>query len=476
MQSVKSITPKKINTLRCLLGLVPVLISGLANQVSAQDNSPYSRYGIGDLVPPTNITTRGMAGVSAGFTDFRTINLNNPAAYSSFQAAKEAKTNKLTSGRAILDIGVNVESRTLREPSSSKKFTASNALFSYVQVGLPVKKNWGISFGLRPVSRISYNMYRIERLKDPNTGNNIDSAITTYNGDGGMYQASLGTGFALFSKVRSDKGDLEEKLSLGFNFGYKFGKKDYSTRRAFYNDSVNYAAANYETKTTFGNLYFDAGLQYTVPLTKFKVLTIGAFGNLGQNMNGKQDLIRETYIFDTRLGNIRLDSVFEDKDVAGKIKLPASFTVGFMLQKYAVINKEGGWTIGVDFNMQNWGSYRYYGQKDSVRNKWEVRAGGEFRPVPRRNYFSNVAYRFGIIAGPDYINAGGGTLNQLAGSFGLELPLRVSPQARNQNTTISLAFEYGRRGGSSNLLRENTFRFSVGFSLSDVWFIKRKYD
>ncbi|MCX6318191.1 MAG: hypothetical protein NTW29_12930 [Bacteroidetes bacterium] len=449
-----------------------------SQSVSAQDNSPYSRYGIGDLVPSTNITTRGMGGITAAYADMLTINFNNPASYASFFAIRESKTKKLSSGRAILDIGVNMDSRTLREKSTNAKFVASNALFSYVQVGLPIKKDWGVSFGLRPVSRISYNMFRTERLKDPLTGLPIDSAYTTFTGDGGSYLVSMGTGFSVFSKVYTDsaKNGMEEKLSIGFNAGYMFGKKDYSTRRSLINDTVEYNSANYETKTTFGNIYLNAGIQYARPLKNKMMLTVGAFGTLGQKMNAKQDVLRETYLFDATLGNVRLDSVSDTKDVAGKIEIPASITVGFILQKFAVLNKEGGWLFGVDFNMQNWGNYRYYGQRDSVKNKWEIKAGGEFRPVPKRNYFSNVTYRFGVFGGPDYIKVGNQKLGVLGGSFGLGLPLKYSRQAPNQNTLINLAFEYGKRGNSNNILRENLFRFSVGFSLSDIWFIKRKYD
>ena len=39
----------------------------------------------------------------------------------------------------------------------------------------------------------------------------------------------------------------------------------------------------------------------------------------------------------------------------------------------------------------------------AVRDKWELRAGAQLRPVPKANYFSNVAYRAGAFFGPDYI-------------------------------------------------------------------------
>ncbi|MGH2552406.1 MAG: hypothetical protein ACRDEB_01750 [Chitinophagaceae bacterium] len=447
--------------------------------VFSQDNSPYSRYGIGDLTPTSNIIGRSMGGISAGYTDVIAINFNNPASYSSFQTYYEAKSRKLTSGRVVLDVGLDFESRSLREAAPAKKFVAGNALFSYLQLGMPLNKNWGLSFGLRPLSRVSYKISKNEILKDPITGLPIDSAITLYSGTGGAYLVSFGSGFNLFSKLRANN-KMEEKLSVGFNAGYVFGEKDYSTKRSFINDSVEYYQANFETQTNFHNLYLNAGVQYKLPLDSSKriSLTVGAFGKLGQQLNASQDILRETFFVDDNLGQVRLDSIYDQRNIKGKIYLPASFTIGFVAQKPIIIEKdrkEGGWMFGMDFTMQNWSKYRFYGQADSVKNSWEIRIGGQINPIPKRNYFSNVTYRAGLFMGPDYINVGQ-KLSRFGGSFGMGLPVAVSRQAPNQFTLINVAFEYSKRGNNNNILRENMFRFSLGFSLSDLWFGKRKYD
>ncbi len=482
MQLVKLITPKRINTLRVKLAAFLILFFSAFQPAFSQDNSPYSRYGIGDLVPPTNINSRGLGGLSAAFNEPLSINFSNPASFSSFQTDKELKSNKLKSGRAILDVGINLENRTLKDPAFAERFTASNALFSYVQVGVPLKQNWGLSFGLRPISRISYKIRRRELLYDPITSQRIDSAETLFSGSGGSYLASMGTGFSLFKRLKKDKSGKEiigeEKLSVGFTAGYLFGEKDYSTKRTIFNDTLSsdyYNQANYQTTTNYGNLNFSAGIQYKVPLKKNLMLTLGAYGAWGQTVNASQDVLRETFIYDASIGEVRLDSVSDKRNVKGKIDLPSSITAGFVLQKYTVINKEGGWLIGVDFAQQSWDKYRFYGQIDSVQSKWEIRVGGQLNPIPKRNYFSNIAYRFGFFMGPDYIKVGK-KLNQIGGSFGLGLPLATTRQAPNQATLINLAFEYGKRGNNSNLLSESLFRVSLGFSLSDFWFIKRKYD
>ena len=343
-----------------------------------------------------------------------------------------------------------------------------------MQVGIPLRQNWGLSFGLRPVSRISYKIGKLDFINDPITGQPIDSAYTENNGDGGSYLASIGTGFTVFRKLSS--GIETQNLSLGVNTGYFWGKKDYSTRITLLNDSIDYYRGNFQTRTNYGNVYFNAGLQYKVRLSEKKrtYLTFGANGNWEQKLNGKQDIIRETYVVDPSQGNVRLDSVRVLSDIEGEIIFPASLTIGLMYEKLPQ-PKQAGWIIGLDFIQTKWDDYRFYGVKELVADKWELRLGAQLRPVPGKNYFSNVAYRAGFFTGPDYIKAAG-DITQTGISLGFGLPVSISRQAPNQATFVNLAFEYIKRGGNDDLLKENLFRISLGFSLSDIWFIKRKYD
>jgi hypothetical protein len=473
MQLVKLITRKRINTLAAFSSLILILSFSVSTPAFSQDNSPYSRFGIGDLVPKAHVTNRGMGGITAAYSDIISINSSNPASYSAFQSWIEAKSKKIQSGRAILDVGVNYDSRTLQEPGNPEKFTSNNVLFSYLQLGVPIKQNWGLVFGLRPVSRTGYRIVSRTRLVNPLPPfNTIDSAQTLYEGTGGTYRATIGTGFAIFKK---EKHKQEEKLSIGLNTGYMFGNKDYSTRRVFANDSVDYYKANYETKANYGNLYFDAGIQYKLPLNNKLSLTIGASGAWAQKLNATQDVLRQTFDYDANGDTLQVDSVYFSANQKGKIELPSTFTIGFVLQKPALTLKESSWLIGVDFSKTNWSKYKYYGQTESLRDVWEIKVGGQFTPIPKKNYFSNVAYRFGFFTGPDYVNAGQ-KLTQTGGTFGMGLPLANRGGLTQQFTMLNLAFEFSKRGNNNNLLKENMFRISAGFSLSDLWFGKRKYE
>jgi hypothetical protein len=296
----------------------------------------------------------------------------------------------------------------------------------------------------------------------------FDSVSTLNEGDGGAYLASVGTGFRI------------KNFSFGINSGYMFGRKDYSARRSIINDTVIYNSGNFQTKTNYGNIYLGGGIQYLMRLNRDSstYITFGAFGNLKQKLNATTDSLRETYYYDGSVGNVRIDSVYERTNSKGKIDYPASFTVGFVIQNAPKTTSKGSWLVGVDFNYTKWSDYRFYGQSDSVQNKWELRVGGEIRPsidAARKSYFGNVAYRAGFFIGPDYIKVKE-KLPVFGASFGLGLPLRNFNRLNNQFSMINVAAEYIKRGNNKNLLKENMFRISVGFSLSDLWFIKRKYE
>ena len=473
MPSAKLTMLKRINELRHRSAVgkfrftFPVLgLMLTAGAVQAQDNSPYSRFGLGDLVPNTNVNMRAMGGVSAGYKDILSINYSNPATFGSFQTFRVPGAKKISNGRAILDIGINMESRTLKDPLTSETFTASNALFSHVMIGVPLKPNWGLSFGLRPMTRVSYK--QIDLFKS-----SIDSTQIQSQGDGGTYLASLGTGWRFrLSNAQS--------LSVGVGSGYLFGRTDYSRRVSILNDSLAFTSGNYQTRTSYGALYANAGLQYDIRLDTAKqlFLTLGAYGNLKRDLGGSRDNITETYFFNPDAGNTRIDSVRVTSGVNGDVTYPASYTVGFLLEKRFSSAKAGTWMFGVDLVQSKWSEYRNFGQTDpNVQDKWEVRAGGEVKGPYSRNYFGNVAYRAGFFVGRDYLKIVGRQLPLWGASLGFGLPIIPrSSQAANQATMLNLSFEYSKRGNNNNPLSENMFRVSAGFSLSDIWFNKRKYE
>jgi hypothetical protein len=422
----------------------------------SQENSPYSRYGIGNLVPGGNVLNKGIAGISAGIADPATVNFINPASYSNLVYT-------------TLDVGIQVDSRTLKSQDPVGKFTANNAFIPYLQLGIPLlngnkkaalhRVSWGMNFGLRPLSQIDYKISSASRL------NNIDSVLALYEGNGGVNQAFAGMGLKI------------KNFSLGFNVGYLFGNRDYSTRLIFLNDTALYYKSNSATQTNFGGLSFNGGIQYIINLKnktkdQHNILRLGAYGNLKQTYNATRDVLRETFEYNSNTENPdKLDSVYEQNGEKGKVQLPATFGLGFSVEKEHLL-------YGVDFEMTNWDDYRFYGEKDLVKNSWIVKAGFQYFPATTQSkkYWNFVKYRAGFYFGPDYITAGN-KLPQYGVSIGAGLPLKLKRSFyETQYSVMNLAVEYGNRGNNNNNIRESILRISVGFSLSDIWFRRYKYD
>ena len=420
----------------------------------SQENSPFSRYGIGNLVPSGNILNRGMGGISAGFSDLTTVNFINPASYSNLLYT-------------TFDVGAQYDSRIIKSGNPTQSFTSNNAIISYLQFGFPLlngnKKarrdsiSWGLNFGLRPVSKINYNIEKNSRLP------NIDSLNAIYEGSGGVNEAFIGTGIRI------------KKLSLGVNVGYTFGNKNNSTRLTFINDSINYLKSNSATNTSFGGIFLQAGIQYVFNENykniKKPIIRLGAYGKLQQTTTGSQDILRETFLYNSNTGNPdRLDSVYDQSGVKGKVVLPASYGIGFTVEKQHLL-------YGVDFEMTNWNKYSFYGQPDVIKNNWTAKAGIQYYPIASgtRKYWNFVKYRAGVYFGPDYITADN-NLPLYGITLGAGLPLKLKRAFyENQYSIMNVLFDYSRRGNNSNSVRENIFRIGVGFSLSDVWFVRSKY-
>ncbi|HRB63003.1 MAG TPA: hypothetical protein PLL63_00260 [Niabella sp.] len=448
-----------------------ILFIATCLNASAQDNSPYSRYGLGNQAPTTNVANRGMGGIAAAYNDVYTVNYANPSSYAFFQSNQEANSKKLNSGRVTFNIGADAIGRTLTDQKAQAKFTSTNIVFSHVMMGVPLRKNWGMAFGLRPLTSIYYKIQDNGPKFDPHSGKLIDSTNTLYEGQGGVYLGSVGTGV----KFKTGKSQY---LSLGVNAGYMFGSKDYNSRISFINDSIRYASGNFESKLGIKGFYFDAGMQYHFKANDKIFVGVGAYGNWKQKINTNNNSVSETYSYSSDAGYVSIDTAYHNSNDKGSLIYPSSVTAGISIQKANIEGNEAGWLIGADFTRNNWNKFRLNGERDlAIKSNWQAKFGAEFRPAAKKSYLSSTLYRVGFYTGPDYIYAKQTEIPVYGVTAGVGLPLfNYNMQARYQASMINLGFEYVKRGNKSNILSENLYRLSVGFSLTDLWFIgKTKY-
>lgn len=413
----------------------------------SQVNSPYSRFGIGDLYNSRNVHSKAMGGLASPIRDIQSVNFINPASYSGI-------------GFVTFDVGIEAEFRALVNEAKTERFESSNMIFNYVAMGVPLLKDkkkentlWGMAFGIRPLSRIRYDIISGDRTPG------IDSTLTEFQGNGGLYRAFLGTGFRVGG------------LSLGVNAGYIFGQKDLSTYRSFVNDSVPYYTAGFTQRTSINSFAADAGLQYEVKLSKNTSLRLGATGYLGGDVRAERERIAQTIFFNS-FGAVDSIDVVSRQTTKGNYSLPAGYSVGLALERS---NK---YMVGAEYETSKWSELTNFGANAMMGDVTMLRVGAQLIPdvMSVRSYFKQVAYRVGFFSGKDYVIIDGKQLPSWGFTLGAGLPIRRYNVYSTQFNTINFSFEYGRRGGVENPYFERYFRLNFGLALSDVWFIKRQYD
>ncbi len=432
----------------------------------AQENSPYSRYGLGDYFQGQHIISRSMGGLAAAYADGlsnnngQSINFANPASYSNIYMM-------------AYDIGLTIDSRTLKSVNPDGKFTSNNFTPSYFALGIPLnkKRGLGLAFGLKPLSRINYSITDEGRAAG-------DSIIHAYQGSGGLNELFIGVG-------KRWKG-----FSLGFNTGVRFGRKEISTLTTFINDTVSYEKSKSGSVSNFSSFFLSGGTQYefvvktkNTPDTKTierYLVRLGLTGNLGSNMKATQDIERSTFYYNANGVITQIDSVYAQQNIKGVIVMPSSYAAGITLRKTTQAPRGlfDIWSLGAEYTATQWSKYRYFEQADQLSNSWMFKVGGSVSPDPvsGRSYWGAVNYRFGFFMGKDYVNPDGNGLKMIGGSFGMGIPIRKWNSYNNQFAIVNTSLQFGKRGDSKNNVTEGFFRLSFGLSLSDIWFIPRRYD
>ncbi len=423
----------------CLFGVIVLS----AKNAAAQDNTPYSRFGLGELARSQNAISLGMGGVAQAYADAQSVNFLNPASYSNLQLV-------------TFDVGLNGGVRRLSNKENNSR--AGFGTLSYLQLGLPLSRKWGMNIGLRPMSRVAYNITQgedktfFDTLKVP--------VVHQYEGSGGLYQVYVGTGYGI------------GKFSIGVNVGYLFGNVTNSTKE-LYPATSNILPSKHSRRTSYGSFFYTLGVQQTINLTKDLELSLGATGSFQQKLTGRREQMRETLYYSASSNEYDTqDTVDYQKGVRGDIIYPQQLGGGIMLTK---TNK---FALGADFTTAQWSKFRNYGAPDSTQNSWKLSVGGQFIPNAESftGYWNKVTYRLGGYYGKDYIKLGNKSMNQMGFSIGAGFPVRRIMPAIYQFSMINAAFEIGTRGDAGVSMKETFYKLTLGFTLSDRWFIKTKYD
>jgi hypothetical protein len=401
-----------------------------------QINSPYTRFGLGNLVENgLDPRTTAMGDIYYGLRSNSLINTANPASYTAFDSVS------FVFDAGLFGMIVNLQTANMTDHGDYMSL-------SHLMFGFPVTHWWKTSLGVLPFSYVGYDIYNTE------TSDTTPSVLNVYRGSGGLDQLYWGNAF-----------QLGKKLSVGFNIKYMFGSIVRS-RGINFPDSIEMKNTLIKESIRPRDVYGEIGVQYKTKLSKDLFLVVGAVFGPQVNINSKATFLTTTYFGDINSTQLSYDTVDFRPNEKGSFVLPIRTGGGF------TVGKEGKWLAGADYSWQNWEKFTYYGLSDSLANRWNIAVGGEYIPDSRStsSYTEKMTYRAGFHYGKTPLYLKGQHIDELGLSFGFGMPIKKS------KSSVNFSFLFGKRGTIQyGLIKENFFRFTVGVNVFENWFFKSKY-
>lgn len=403
------------------------IMGAVAANAQSSTNSPYTRYGLGELSDQAFAHNAAMGGIGYALRSSEQINVMNPASYSAVDSLS-----------FMFDIGMGLKSSNYQE--NGYKTNAKNASFDYLAMQFRLHPRVGFAVGFTPYSNVGYKFSRTSDIE-----NSDDVTLTnTFYGDGGLQQIFGGIGFKIL-----------DNLSIGANVGYLYGEIDYQTLATLSNGG--------DQTTTYNNISINSyianfGLQYTQKLSKTDKVTLGLVYGLGHDLKST-----ETKGIQVTDGSSY--SELTEETIKDSYGIPSTFGAGLTWQHKQNL------TVGADYTLQQCENVKYDNSTDFYKNRTRIGAGIEYMPsLYGRNYLSRIRYRAGAYYSSSYMK-----LPEYDGpkewgvSAGFGLPLHLF----QRNTVLSITGQYVRVLPSvKGMLSENRFVLKLGLTFNEHWFMK----
>jgi len=396
----------------------------------AQVNSPYSRYGIGELEYSYSARRAGMGGLGVAVDDNAFISMLNPAAWHSINLTR-------------IELATYFHGNFVKD--QNQKSFYSGGYLSGFSFAFPVSKANGIAIamGLIPLSKVAYET----KIQVLNPTTQVEEYSLDYSGDGGLSKVYVGTSYTLPFDV-----------SLGATLDYNFGTLAYHSKM------------NYPNSTTQNSSF----------TSEYKIKGLGGtFGLISQNLN--EHLFKSDNIQDFRLGvavsfiskmnadtsftkigayvNDTLSQGITSMNIPPRVTIGASAKLSPRTQLYA------------DFLFQKWADYSISGNTNTnLQNVSKVSFGIEFKNSAQAYSLSDlIIWRGGFSYGNTPYKINGTSINELSVSAGVSLPF-------SKENYLDLSLQYISRGTTDpGLLKENTIKLGATVSLGELWFVRQDY-
>ncbi len=405
-------------------------------------NSPYSRFGLGNLKEASQGFNKGMGGVALGFRDGGLLNKQNPASYSAIDSLA-----------FIFDLGMSLQSSKFK--SGGNSVNTLNTSLDYIHAGFRLRSGIGFTFGFMPYTSMGYNFSEKKKLSNDFISGNSREYVNQYLGNGGIHEVFVGLGWNPFAD-----------LSIGANIGYIWGGYNQDITQTFYENGTEATSSKglrREIDADISSYKLDFGIQYPIKIGKDNVMTLGATYGLGHSINSPAHYYN--YIADGDTTKSTIEKAFE---------IPMSFGGGISWK-----HKEQ-WVVGVDVTHQKWSdcnvpqiiNEQFVSTNNGYQDRTRIAMGGEFQPDKYSNkYLRRVQYRLGASYTTPYYKVNGTEgPREFSLSAGVSLPV-----SKISRSLVNVGLQWIRLSpGNKSLITENNFVLNVGITFNERWFMKWK--
>lgn len=385
----------------------------------AQGGSNYSMFGIGDIRRSASAAYDGLGGTQIAVASPYAINLLNPAAWSALQTSR-------------LQIGFRFNQQTISDGSISADQNNGKLDGFYLAFSIDTTLGAGATFGLRPFSAVNYSL--ATHFSDSLLGKRIDGSVES-TGSGGLTSVFLG------GAVRPLKN-----FRIGAAIEGLFGTI-ISTVRTTVFDANAYASLN-QRNDGFKGIGGRFGAMYS-PMANF---TVGISASAYSDIN-----INSLTRFSTASTNeITSDTLINSET---QTQMPASFGIGLSYVS-------GKFLFAADAEMQDFSVMTYRKGRADFRQttRFSVGVSRLAAHAPGSSFESRIGFNFGLGYQQLYYSVFNDEVDEIYGSFGMQLPI-------SQSAMLDLALTGGSRGAAVNgAVREMFLRFGFSASIGETWF------
>lgn len=428
------------------------------NSLNAQnsENSPLSRYGIGDLRPISTGWMSGMANAGVAFTSDQFYNPLNPAA-SAFLRQTD------------VEFGLNVKFNSLEDGNGLRSRDWSGGL-THLFLAIPLRNtineildrktynnSMSLQFGLAPYSAVGY---KSELIDSSNKENVLKRFL---QGDGLINNFFLGFSYRY------------KNLSAGIQMNYLFGNLNYVQHLLLSGTPASHDS--YLTdKFHISSLRPGIGLMYQKVINqkeidkdntqRKKLISVGLTLDAPANFTSSHTALHQTR-FQESIEIV--DTILYINEQESKGQLPYGLKAGVY---YSHKDKLG---LMSSVHYEAWQDAEWtQGIAGITEASTSIQLGGWYKPGLNSydKFFKKSIYRFGAYFGNDYRSFNGDQARNLGITFGWGFPIVFI----RQDAMVHLNFDLGQRN-LENRLTENYFmiHFSIGIN-DNEWFLKRRYN